>query len=185
MAQPVLPNPDMDFTPLDVLTAADMDKIVANINYLKDYSGRVASGAEIADGSIEPAKLKLGAAQYKKIDQQRGISLPTNWQERDVPNSSFRASFVRGGVYRVTGYVSFLTNGGHQNGELTMKVNIGGKNVVDAFSGNGTIPSASRIAVGIYTADTTGDLEVKMRLQNHESRTVDFYTGYIFVERIA
>lgn len=58
MAQPVLPNPDMDFTPLDVLTAADMDKIVANINYLKDYSGRVASGVEIVDGSIEPAKLK-------------------------------------------------------------------------------------------------------------------------------
>lgn len=34
-----LPNPDMDFTPFDILTAEELDKMVANIEALSDGSG--------------------------------------------------------------------------------------------------------------------------------------------------
>lgn len=34
----ILPYPGMDFTALDVLTASDMDKIVANLELLGDYT---------------------------------------------------------------------------------------------------------------------------------------------------
>lgn len=33
----VLPYPDMDFVPLDTLTATELDHIVANYTYLKNY----------------------------------------------------------------------------------------------------------------------------------------------------
>lgn len=74
MGRPTLPNPDMDFTPLDILTASDMDKIVANIQYVNQYAGRVADGTEInlnsidgskiKDGSVDPAKLKSGSIPF-------------------------------------------------------------------------------------------------------------------------
>lgn len=33
----VLPNPNMDFVPLDQLPASDLDKLVQNIEYLNTY----------------------------------------------------------------------------------------------------------------------------------------------------
>ena len=33
----VLPHPNMDFVPLDQLTAEELDNMVANIEYLKTY----------------------------------------------------------------------------------------------------------------------------------------------------
>lgn len=48
-----LPNPDMDFTPFDVLTAEELDEMVANIEALADGSG-------IGDGAVTPSKLGLG-----------------------------------------------------------------------------------------------------------------------------
>lgn len=103
-----------------------------------------------------------------------------------MPNSHFRASFVRGGVYKITGFTSFLTNGGHQNGEMTVKVSVNGTNVAESVSGNGTIPAMARIATSIYTANATGEFEVKMKIQNNDNRSpVSVYTGYITIERIA
>lgn len=44
MALPTLPYPSMDFTPLDVLTAAELDQMVANIEYLRTYAESLADG---------------------------------------------------------------------------------------------------------------------------------------------
>lgn len=44
MALPVLPYPNMDFTPLDVLTAAELDQMVANDEYLRNYCESLADG---------------------------------------------------------------------------------------------------------------------------------------------
>ena len=53
MATPVLPYPDMDFTPLDILTAAEMDQMVANDQYLRDFCAGLADGANLSDGVIQ------------------------------------------------------------------------------------------------------------------------------------
>lgn len=103
-----------------------------------------------------------------------------------MSNSIFRANFVRDAVYKITGFTSFLTNGGHQNGELTMKISVNGVNVAESVSGNGTIPAMARIATSIYTAPSTGNFEVKMKIQNNDSRSpISVYHGYILIERIA
>ena len=57
MATPVLPYPNMDFTPLDILTAAEMDQMVANDQYLRDFCAGLADGTNLSDGVIQARKL--------------------------------------------------------------------------------------------------------------------------------
>lgn len=57
MATPVLPYPDMDFTPLDILTAAEMDQMVANDQYLRDFCAGLADGSNLSDGVIQARKI--------------------------------------------------------------------------------------------------------------------------------
>lgn len=57
MATPVLPYPDMDFTPLDILTAAEMDQMVANDQYLRDFCAGLADGTNLSDGVIQARKI--------------------------------------------------------------------------------------------------------------------------------
>ena len=59
MATPVLPYPNMDFTPLDILTAAEMDQMVANDQYLRDFCAGLADGTNLSDGVIQARKLSL------------------------------------------------------------------------------------------------------------------------------
>lgn len=54
----VLPYPNMDFTPLDVLTAAEMDQMVANDKYLADFCTGLANGTNLENGMIPLRKLK-------------------------------------------------------------------------------------------------------------------------------
>lgn len=61
MATPVLPYPDMDFTPLDILTAAEMDQMVANDQYLRDFCAGLADGTNLSDGVIQARKLDLSS----------------------------------------------------------------------------------------------------------------------------
>lgn len=68
MAFATLPYPSMDFVPLDVLTADELDQIVANINAVNNGS---AGTAQIADGAITTQKLNstaLGVMSYNVGD---------------------------------------------------------------------------------------------------------------------
>lgn len=65
MAITVLPYPSMDFTPLDVLTADELDQIVANIDAINNASIPTSS---IANSAITTAKINDGAITTNKID---------------------------------------------------------------------------------------------------------------------
>lgn len=75
MAFAVLPYPSMDFVPLDVLTADELDQIVANINAVNNGSADTSqiannaiSTAKIADGAITTTKVADSAITGAKID---------------------------------------------------------------------------------------------------------------------
>lgn len=61
-----LPNPGMDFTPFDVLTAAELDDLVENIESLADGTGFDAGAvgeADLGAGSVTNAKLSTAAGE--------------------------------------------------------------------------------------------------------------------------
>lgn len=75
MAITTLPYPSMDFVPLDVLTADELDQIVANIEAINNASigaGAIDSNAittvKVADDAITTAKIADGAITTAKLD---------------------------------------------------------------------------------------------------------------------
>ena len=70
MAITTLPYPNMDFTPLDVLTADELDQLVANINAINNAS--IPTGA-IADSAITTPKIADSAITAVKMS---GASAP-------------------------------------------------------------------------------------------------------------
>lgn len=50
----VLPNPNMDFVPLDQLTAAELDQMVQNIEYLNTYINNNMMTLQVT--SIDPGE---------------------------------------------------------------------------------------------------------------------------------
>ena len=73
MATPTLPYPNMDFTPLDVLTAAEMDQMVANDQYLRNFCAGLANGTNIDNGVILPSKLVNSFTSYTTDEVDTGF----------------------------------------------------------------------------------------------------------------
>lgn len=70
MALTTLPYPNMDFVPLDILTADELDQIVANIEAINNatigtnsISNLAITGAKIADGAVDATKMNLASLQ--------------------------------------------------------------------------------------------------------------------------
>lgn len=75
MALAILPYPSMDFVPLDVLTADELDQIVANIDAINNATigtgaidANAITTAKIDDGAITTAKVANDAITQAKID---------------------------------------------------------------------------------------------------------------------
>lgn len=75
MAIITLPYPNMDFVPLDVLTADELDQIVANIEAINNamistasISNGAINTAKLADGAVSTIKVADGAITQAKID---------------------------------------------------------------------------------------------------------------------
>lgn len=73
MANAVLPYPDMDFTPLDILTAAEMDQMVANDQYLTNFVNGLADGSNLSDGVIQARKFVPAISNYSTSEQNTGF----------------------------------------------------------------------------------------------------------------
>lgn len=70
MALTTLPYPNMDFVPLDILTADELDQIVANIEAVNNATigtnsigNSAITGAKIADGAVDATKMNLASLQ--------------------------------------------------------------------------------------------------------------------------
>lgn len=65
MALTTLPYPNMDFVPLDILTADELDQIVANIEAINNAT---IGASSIANNAITTPKIADGAITTKKLD---------------------------------------------------------------------------------------------------------------------
>lgn len=81
-----LPNPGMSFTPFDILTAAEQNDLVENIESL-------ATGTGIGDGSVDTAAIADEAVTSDKIDGATLLTF-TNWTPTFVGGGSMGVSSV-------------------------------------------------------------------------------------------
>lgn len=117
MATPVLPYPNMDFTPLDILTAAEMDQMVANDQYLRDFCAGLADGTNLSDGVIQARKLNLttlgsalcGESDFKITSFNNGIG---TWQGNIPLPKSYNS------VPKIVASLSMPTPSGYYGGML-------------------------------------------------------------------
>lgn len=102
-----LPYPDMDFTPLDILTAAEMDKMVANDQYLANFCAGLADGTSIGNGAIQARNVNFAnfAVPVMIVNAIHPTGLTTN-------NNIFKMTTVDK-LYEATGYDVTVTSDGH------------------------------------------------------------------------
>lgn len=99
MALTTLPYPNMDFVPLDILTADELDQIVANIEAINSASigtsaiaNNAITTAKVADSAITKAKLDadatgmvyLGRASLTAASTQLDFNVPTTYDNYKV-----------------------------------------------------------------------------------------------------
>lgn len=121
-----LPYPNMDFTSLDILTAADMDKLVANIEALADEHKITSANVSPSNGfSIHQT---YGCKVYKQgnmvyfvgtLTMTENINTATNKTVCIIP-SEYRTSVYHYSVCSKTGNDIFRYNNG-QNGNIAVQ----------------------------------------------------------------
>lgn len=81
MAITTLPYPNMDFVPLDILTASELDEIVANVEAINASSINTAAlsnlavtTAKIADGAVTASKFGSDTTAVKRTELFSGNS---------------------------------------------------------------------------------------------------------------
>lgn len=105
MALAVLPYPSMDFVPLDVLTADELDQIVANIDAVNNAT--VDTG-NIANGAITGAKIASATITGDKIDW---TTIQTIVAPKPTSGTSLSIS-VPAGKWKIFGTLMFVQNNG-------------------------------------------------------------------------
>lgn len=118
MAIATLPNPNMDFTPFDILPASDLDKIVANIETVANAN--IGTSA-IENEAVTPSKIKM--SELLNVFYPVGSYYETSNSQFD-PNTAWGGTWVEDTSGRVTvaqDSGTFLTVGG-TGGEETHKL---------------------------------------------------------------
>lgn len=163
MAITILPNPGMDFVPLDILTADELDQIVANIEAINNamigtnsISNGAINTAKLADGAVSTPKVADGAITNAKIDFS---TLKFNYGTAN-PDTSINYSSYDFGSYTIpeTG-VYFMTGGAFVNvsGAVDRSIRImkNGTEVVRKTQNSGSRQMFSIEYAGSFT---TGDV---------------------------
>lgn len=76
MGSLVLPYPNLDFVPLDVLTAEEQNQIVANIKATADYANKVADGFEMKTSEIRVGTWINGKPIYRMVFSGTVVAQP-------------------------------------------------------------------------------------------------------------
>lgn len=73
MSKITLPNPNLEFVPLDKLTASQQNQIVANINAVKDFADGLARGENFNANAVPQEALKRIEPIYKNLSREMSL----------------------------------------------------------------------------------------------------------------
>lgn len=74
MSKITLPNPNLEFVPLDKLTASQQNQIVANINAVKDFVDGLARGENFNANAVPQEALKRIEPVFKNLSREISLS---------------------------------------------------------------------------------------------------------------
>ena len=74
MSKITLPNPNLEFVPLDKLTASQQNQIVANINAVKDFADGLARGENFNANAVPQEALKRIEPVFKSLSREISLS---------------------------------------------------------------------------------------------------------------
>lgn len=97
-----LPYPDMDFVPLDILTAAEQDQLVANIEYIANQF----PVSSIDSNAVDTAQIKNGAVTAAKIDFTT-LKINPKFMQTGSGSITYQTQGSGGGGVNVTFPVAF------------------------------------------------------------------------------
>lgn len=128
MALTTLPYPSMDFVPLDILTAEEMNQLVANIEAINNAT---IGTNQIADSSITTAKIANASVTSSKID----------WTTLKFPQIDTSNVIQRIGTISASTWSMTFSQNGYFQAKLAANVNgsyvYAKLNDVDMFGFNG------------------------------------------------
>lgn len=180
-----LPYPDMDFVPLDILTANELDQMVANIEFIAN-SFPIGS-TEIASNAITTAKINNGAVTSQKIDFTTFSSSWTKCSFSSGYTGSNNAGFPNGIYAKIEGNLLFIyggcspVSGSFPTGDTivaTLPATIGGI-TTPTFSNNRNI--IRQYASGTAGALFTAQIENRNIILNTLTQSVSWATFYMVV----
>jgi hypothetical protein len=141
MANVVLPYPDLDFVPLDLATAADQNNQEANINYLAQFCGSLATGANLNDGIIQPRHIDFTDITPRALTLT-GDGTATSYTAMSgsvsvtVPPSGNLSIIVSARLYNSTQYDKQMYVAPVLSGANTLAASDSNATVVKIISGN-------------------------------------------------
>lgn len=180
-----LPYPDMDFVPLDILTANELDQMVANIEYLANVFP--IGSDEIANNAIISTKINDKAVTSDKIDFTTFSSSWTKCTFSGGYTGSNNAGFPDGIYAKIEGNLLFIyggcspISGNFPTGDTvvaTLPSTIGGV-TTPTFSNNKNI--IRQYASGTAGALFTAQIENRNIILNTLTQSVSWATFYIVV----
>lgn len=139
MAITTLPYPNMDFVPLDILTASELDEIVANVEAINAssidttaLSNLAVTTAKIADGAVTASKVGSDVTTMKRTelfsgDSNTNVTLSsavTNFDEIEITYVDTNTT-PNGAIRRIPSSAgSFVLDIPHPGGSSTVYWNI-------------------------------------------------------------
>lgn len=157
MAITTLPYPNMDFVPLDVLTADELDQIVANIDAINNASIPTDS---IADGAVTSGKIDYATLANYVSHLTNNVTLSASYK---VLNT---LTIAEAGSYFVAGYAGFYRTASTESSDFQMQITGGDWTpyAIVTLPTAGGYPSAT--AVGIITVSANATITLQARFTN-------------------
>lgn len=177
MAKLALPYPNLDFTPLDILTAAELDQMHANTKYLSEF----CKGLTDDNGLILPSKLSQFVFS-KKLPRVNDLQT-TPWISIDIPGWTLDVDLVKDQKVQIDLWTSYLHAANDSSAELDFLLFADNSEIGKSFC-TAPVTSIERKVTTIYQISNAKRVTFKAVVVSGSNRRLSIYDGGISVHLI-
>lgn len=161
-----LPYPSMNFVPLDVLTAAEQNQLVANIEY-------IANQFPITSQNIDWTT--MGLVFSGATSQSETITQTANYQYKVISGLTSTVPVEPGGKYLIVAALSLNSTYNNGNTDFGVNILVGGTNKGTVLTGGTSYQSI--VAFGEVDVISSTQMTVEVSIGGRVPGTYTVYTG--------